>query len=519
MSITGGHVGFEPAARRSMRSDAVFHLFIAILSVVASVSAFAVWTPFGAAATFLLTLVLSIALPGCLPVVIACSFLYQNLVVAWFTPFVPDHNTFDALRGANFVILMTAFGIFLVASFQYRVRALTELRPWLLFSFALCGTVCFYFALGVVHGGPKDAVIYFRNTITPLACFHIAILAASLYPVDLRKAIFWLCVGAIVYGYLEQIFRMDFLSLFHGDLYIQRGLKAQIEAGVWEKRLRETGFVLRGLEDTMMTTFFNIKLLSDLLPPIFRNGGPNFHPISYAYGLSIMSTWLLFRGRWWLPIAAIPLLLVIGSKGATFMLIVALGARLMFRPGRAELTLMAVVVLSGVWTVAAIAFGATHGDYHVLGLIAGVREFLHNPLGQGLGIGGNLSSTSLNLDWDRAQGEGVASIPVESAIGVMLYQMGIGSIVFFSFLVALAVSARRQLLATGDPDFLFAFVTIVTITSNAVLQEEAFFSPLALGFCLLLVGVSFGTRWRAVAMTRGPLAQRGAVAPQPISRD
>ncbi|NEI73776.1 hypothetical protein GR212_29920 [Rhizobium lusitanum] len=517
MSVAGGQLGYGAPASSSLRSDAMFHLCIAILSVIASVSAFAVWTPFGVAATFVLTLVLSIAQPGCIPIVIACSFLYQNLVVAWFTPFVPDHNTFDALRGANFVILMTAYGAFAMASFQYRVRALTELRPWLIFSFVLCGTICFYFAVGVVHGGPKDAVIYFRNTITPLACFHIAILAASLYPVDLRKGIFWLCAGAIVYGYLEQIFRMDFLSLFHGDLYIHRGLKAQIEAGVWEKKLRETGFVLRGIEDTMMTTFFNTKLLSDLFPPIFRNGGPNFHPISYAYGLSIMSAWLLFRGRWLLPMAALPLLLVIGSKGATFMLIVALGARLIYRPARAELTLLAVVALAVVWTLAAIVFGATHGDYHVLGLIAGVREFMHNPFGQGLGIGGNLSSTSLNLDWDRAQDEGVASVPVESAVGVMLYQMGVGSIVFFSFLAALAVSARRQLIATGDPDFLFAFVAVVTIASNAVLQEEAFFSPLALGFCLLLVGISFGTRWRSLGISRGLLTHPGKPAPAPAS--
>ncbi|NTJ67969.1 hypothetical protein G6M50_21345 [Agrobacterium rhizogenes] len=513
MSITESHAGFGAGGMSALRSDAIFHLCIAILAVIASVSAFAVWTPFGVAATFALTLVLAIAQPGCIPIVIACSFLYQNLVVAWFTPFVPDHNTFDALRGANFVILMTAFVAFVMASFQYRVRALAELRPWLIFSFVLCGIITFYLALGAVHGGPKDAVIYFRNTITPLACFHIAILAASLYPVDLRKSILWLCAVAIIYGYLEQIFRMDFLSLFHGDLYIHRGLKAQIEAGVWEKKLRETGFVLRGIEDTMMTTFFNIKLFSDLFPPIFRNGGPNFHPISYAYGLSIMSAWLLFRGRWLLPITALPLLLVIGSKGATFMLLVAIGARLIYRPSRAELTLLAVVVLAAVWTAAAILFGATHGDYHVLGLIAGVREFLHNPLGQGLGIGGNLSSTSLNLDWDRAQDEGVASVPVESAVGVMLYQMGVGSFVFFGFLAALALSARRQLIATGDPDFLFAFVAVVTIASNAVLQEEAFFSPLALGFCLLLVGVSFGARWRSLSISRGLLSQSGEHMP------
>jgi hypothetical protein len=43
---------------------------------------------------------------------------------------------------------------------------------------------------------------------------------------------------------------------------------------------------------------------------------------------------------------------------------------------------------------------------------------------------------------------------------------------------------------------MFAFVGIVTISTNAVLQEEAFYSPLALGFCLLLVGTAFGTHWR-----------------------
>lgn len=508
MSITGTPIRQGATWLNALRSDALFYLYVAFLAIIAAVSAFAVWTPFGVAATFVLTLILSIALPAGIPVVIICAFLYQNLVVAWFTPFVPDDNTFDALRGANFVMLMTAFGVFLAASFQHRLRLVVELRPWLLFNFALCGVICFYFALGAVHGGPKDAVIYFRNTITPLACFHIAVLAASLYTVDLRKSMLWLCAGAILYGYLEQIFRMDFLSLFHGDLYIQRGLKEQIEAGVWEKALRETGFVLRGLEDTMMTTFFNTQFFSDLLPPVFRNGGPNFHPISYAYALSIMSAWLLFSGRWLLPIAALPLLMLIGSKGATFMLVVALGARLMYRPSRAGLTLAAVVALAVTWTVAATVYGATHGDYHVLGLIAGIREFLSNPLGQGLGLGGNLSSTSANLDWSRAQGEGAASIPVESAVGVMLYQMGIGSFVFFGFLAALAMAVRRQLVETGDLLFLFAFVVIVTISANAVLQEEAFFSPLALGFCLLLVGVSLGTHWREATAARGASRNR-----------
>lgn len=503
-STVGAHpaLAYSRRAFPQSRNEALLHVAVAMLTLIASVSSFAVSTKFGVGATFGLTLIVSNALPASVPIVVICSFLYQNLVVAWFTPFIPDNNAFDALRGANFVMLMTAYGVFLAASFQYRLRAIVELRPWLLASLFLCGLVCFYLALGAAHGGVKDAVIYFRNTITPIACFHIAIVAASLYRVDLRKSLLWLGAGIVVYGYCELTFTMDFLGLFHGDLYVERSIRRQIETGVWEKTLHETGFVLRSLKDVMMTNFFNTPLFKGILPDVFRIAGPNFHPISYAYALSLMAAWLLFKNRWLLPLAALPLLLIIGSKGATFTLLVALGVRFLHDRLGTRLTLAGVVLLAFTWVAAAIAYGATHGDYHVLGLIAGLRGFLSNPLGQGLGIGGNLSSTSLHLDWQRAQATGAASVPVESAVGVMLYQMGIGSLVFFGFLATLAVAAQRQLLRTGDPDFAFAFVAVVTISANAVLQEEAFYSPLALGFCLMLVGVAMGTQWRERTLQR-----------------
>lgn len=480
-------------------AEAAFHLLISVAMIIVSVAAFAVWTPLGFAAAALLTAILAITMTPAMPIVIACAFLFQNLVVAWFTPFVSDDATFDAMRGANFVILMTAFGLFGVAALQQRVWALPALRPWLHITFFLCLMIAFYLVLGALRGQPKDAIIYFRNTITPVACFHIALLAAAFYRIDMLRPITCLCAIAVGYGYLEQIFRMDFLTLFHGDLYVQRGLREQIEAGVWEKTLRETGFVLRGLEDTMTATFFNTAFFGDALPRVFRNGGPNFHPISYAYALSLCSAWLLFRGRWLLPLAAFPLLLVIGSKGAAFLFCLALIGRLLSRAGRPKLTLLAIVLLATAWTIAAIVYGARHGDYHVLGLFAGIRDFAGNPLGQGLGIGGNLSSASDNLDWNRAQGEGISAVPVESAVGVMLYQMGIGSLLFFVFLATIARSAGRLLMETRRPDFLFIFVAVTTISANAVLQEEAFFSPLALGFCMLMAGVSFGAQARESA--------------------
>lgn len=292
---------------------------------------------------------------------------------------------------------------------------------------------------------------------------------------------------------------MKFLSLFNGDLYIERDIRRQIESGQWEKTMHETGFVLRGLKDVMMTTFFNTPLFAHILPPVFRIGGPNFHSISYAYALAIVSAWLLFRGRWLLPLAALPLLLVIGSKGAMFLLLLALGVRFAYNRLGPRPTFAAVLALSAGWLAAAIAYGATHGDYHVLGFLAGLHDFLRAPQGQGLGIGGNLSSTSFNLNWERAQATGATSVPVESAIGVMLYQMGAGSLVFLGFLAALARYCGRLALKTAEPDFVFAFVAIVAMSANAVLQEEAFYSPLALGLTLLLVGAALGTHWREAA--------------------
>ena len=482
--------------------EALLHAAVAIVIVIASVSAFAVSTVFGIAATFVITLIAAIVLPAGVPFLIATSFLFQNAVIAWYTPLIADNTTFDAMRGANFVILMTAFAAFLAASFQARVRVIAPLRAWLVAAIALTGVVTIYLGLGMVRGVPQDAIVYFRNTITPIACFYVAITAASIYRVDLGRTVLWLGTAAIIYGYCELFFTMDFLGLFHGDEYIQRTIWRQIQTGVWEKALQQTGFVLRGLEDVMTTNVFNLPILADVFPKVFRVGGPNFHSIAFAYALSVMSIWLLFNKRRLLPLAALPLLLVIGSKGAMMMLLMAIFVRMFMPLIGVRLTLLLMVIGAIAWVAAAIAFGIGSGDYHVLGLFAGLREFVANPFGQGLGFGGNLSSTSVNINWDLAQAEGAAGTPMESALGVMLYQMGIGSFVFLGFLGVLVRTAWRAFRDSGKLAILFLFVSVVAISANAVLQEEAYFSPLALGFCLLLGGVSLGSHWNAGLRSR-----------------
>jgi hypothetical protein len=488
-------------------AEALLHAALAVIVVIVAVSSFAVSTVFGIAATFVLTGFVAVLFPAAIPFLIACAFLCQNTVVAWYSPMIPDNVTFDAMRGANFVILMTAFAAFLAASFQARARAIGALRPWLIGGILLCVVVTFYLGLGAVHGEPKDAIVYFRNIITPVACFYVAIVSASLYRVDLQKLIPWLAGFAIVYGYCELTFAMDFLSLFHGDQYIERDIWRQIQTGVWERALQETGFVLRNLQDVMMTDVFNLPALSGIFPKVFRIGGPTFHSISFAYALSIVSVWLLFNKRWLLPLAALPLLLVIGSKGAMVMLLLALFVRVMSPLIGVRLALLLMTLASAAWIIGSIFFGMRSGDYHVLGLFAGIRDFLHNPLGIGLGFGGNLSSTSVNINWEQSQAAGAADTPMESAIGVMIYQMGIGSLAYLGFLFAVARTSWRTFRATGDSSQLFLYVATVAISGNAVLQEEAYFSPLALGLCLLLGGVSLGSHWNPSLRARDEIAE------------
>lgn len=475
-------------------AEALVQFAVAIAAVILSVSAFAVSTVFGIAATFVMTLVLAVAIPAMIPLLVATSFVLQNAVVAWYTPYITDIPTFDAMRSSNFIIVATALLAFLGAAFQAHIRGIQPLRRWIIAGIGLCVLITVYLGLGAIAGDPRDAVVYFRNIITPVGCFYIAVIAASVYRVDLSRTLVWLTALAIAYGYCEFFFRMDFLGLFNGDTYIERNLWNQILNGTWEKTLEETGFVLRGIDDVMMTNFFNLSIF-DELPKIFRVGGPSFHPIAFAYLVSIVSAWLIFQRRWLLPLLALPLLIIIGSKGAMVLLLLAVCARLGSSLFGIRPALLLTMLGGLLWVGASIVFGMNNGDYHVLGFFAGLRDFAHGPQGMGLGIGGNLSSSALTINWELAQESGAAGTPMESAVGVLLYQMGVAAFAVFAFVGAIGWTAYTAWRRSGDYAILWLVVAIVVISANAVLQEEAYFSPLALGLALLIGGVGLGTMW------------------------
>jgi len=109
-----------------------------------------------------------------------------------------------------------------------------------------------------------------------------------------------------------------------------------------------------------------------------------------------------------------------------------------------------------------------------------VHGFVSNPLGHGLGVGGNLSaSTSLRAsDWEKFQHAASADFALESAVGVLLYQMGIAALavigVFFVLLKMAPFGRRvpRYGIVPRRSDIMF--IALMAIAANGIFQEEAY---------------------------------------------
>jgi hypothetical protein len=135
-------------------------------------------------------------------------------------------------------------------------------------------------------------------------------------------------------------------------------------------------------------------------------------------------------------------------------------------------------------------------DYHVIGLIGGLRGFLKNPLGHGIGSGGNLSLDMTTIDWNRSQNLGSTDVAVESAVGVLLYQMGVFGLVLLGLIGWIAIKLWRRYLDTRERVCAVAALGLLAITVNGIFQEEALFAPLALGLLLAFSGLLLGRAYR-----------------------
>jgi hypothetical protein len=451
----------------------------------------------GITACVVLALLLANFAAPAVPIALIFSYLFQNLFVALVSPAIDDINQFNAIRAYNFILtavtwIVAAWTFWTArARFDRRFRALMDVTTVALAAIGV------YFVLGLI-ANPGGAIIYLRNIVAPFLLLQTFAVIAYRHRISMSWALIAIATLTLLYGYLELLAHDSLLSLVNGDTYLNWKIKESYEAGVFLRDLHETGRVLRSYLDTLVIDFLNTPLFRDLGLSVYRLTGPNFHFISFAYALAFFSVVWAALGSWWYVILALPLLLVVGSKGALIVtvLVTPAIAALPYLRGRVPLWMFMAVL--AIYATAGIVAGVRMQDYHVIGFVSGVASLLGNPIGHGIGVGGNLVVEVATIDWNRSQHLGQMDQVMESAVGVLFYQMGIFALVPLATLVWLAVKLWGLYMASRDRLFAAGAFALLTITVNGIFQEEALFSPLALGVVVALAGLLLGRAYRAV---------------------
>ncbi|WP_314949043.1 hypothetical protein [Bradyrhizobium cosmicum] len=444
----------------------------------------------------LIAIAIVVAVPTYAPAVAIFVLLFQNLFVSILSPLISAPSDLDFIKGYNFLVCsvmwLSTFGLYVFGQ-RNRSAETNQIMRW---GVATLAVVALYFAIGFVQNG-QAASVYLRNIVLPLFLFQLSLLTAATYEVRATPFLVTLAVVLILCGYVEFAFRDVWLAITNGYTFWGFDELKATHSGVWEAEMRATGNVPVDLKDRFSFDFLNTPLLEGFgLSKILRIHGPNMSAISFGYGIAFSGLFLFSVGRPFLGLAALPLLIVCSVKGALITVIFVIAAWISTRLLGAVVTLLLGLAGLMVFAVAAIYVGLQIGDYHVIGLMGGLNGFLEKPLGRGLGIGGNLSDSYFSIDWGAAQAAGTIDGAVESAVGVLIYQMGIAALMPLGFYFAMALKAWRLYASSGFLTQGLAGFGVMVVLLNGMFQEEALFAPPALGLMLSLTGLVIGNQIR-----------------------
>jgi hypothetical protein len=458
---------------------------------------------FGIAITVVLGLMAVGRAAPAVPVALVFAWVFQNLFVAFVSPHITTLDDFNKIRAYNFLFTAVVWVAIIVGFWISRSDHDRRLCKLIDLTTAVLILIGVYFLIGFTHN-PSSAASYLRNIATPFFMFQIIAIISYRHQVSVTRALMVITAIVIGYGYLEFFAHKALFPLINGDDYLRLRMTNEIESGYWLKEMQRTGFVIRSYLDTMVVEFLNTPLLGNLGLSFYRLVGPNFHPISFAYTLAVLSIFLAATGSLWFALLSFPLLLIVGSKGAlvfTLLLLLALALSRWLSP---RLLLWSYVAMLLVYTVATILLGIWAQDYHVIGFIGGIKGFLAQPWGRGIGVGGNLSLNMTGIDWDRSQELGYTDVAVESAVGVILYQMGVFGLAVLGSIVWIAMRLWTLYVRSRERIFAIAAFALLTITVNGIFQEEALFSPLAFGLIIAFAGLLIGRSYRTPAQSMRP---------------
>ncbi|MGD0103907.1 MAG: cellulase family glycosylhydrolase [Rhodopila sp.] len=412
--------------------------------------------------------------------------LYQNVIIS-ISDTDMDHITYSALQGTNFIVLMvmgTLAGLRLLQQrSQHRAIFVSVIVA---LSFAVVYTL-----YGMASAGTTAAMIYFRSITGTAFAAVVGLDVGRVWSFrTISLGLIYASVISLMLSLIEYFFPIDYYTMINGVRYLQ--LK------YWNAPRPDTFYTPQDIVRQFTSVFFNISGSShdEYGFDNFRFGGTIMNPISNAYILGVLSvvTVALKRSVWLLLL--VPMLALPGVKGAVILLLVSLTLYwfwIMVRDRR--LLAIVAVCLSVCYIGEGIYFGLERGDYHVLGFLGGVRSLVHTPIGHGIGVGGNQSPKAANTKLANESDYANLDFAIESAVGVLMYQMGVASAAILGVFVTLLCKAPLGL-SQASPlprrsDIMFFALGMIAL--NGVFQEEAY-APYAAGLIMLLASVLVGNQ-------------------------
>ena len=432
------------------------------------------------------------------------SLFLQNAFIALAAPHIVTSNPFRMLQATSVLSIFLTGALCVPAWARSRKtlppESMALLRPML----GVFIVVAAYTLIGAIKAPMPSVLLYVRFYIAGVLMLAIGIVfGARMRTSFATNMIRVLAVALVAWGLVEFFFPRWMYDVFNFADYLR--LK-YVNSGEGES--------FSSVSDAISyssRSYLNLSGMMGLDITLLRPNGPNFHPITYAYCTAFCCLMSFVYRNYILAVAAFILLVLIGAKGP---LIIALGTLMLYgyyvATRKARLLMTALVLAMGAYVALGVAYGVMTRDYHVIGLIGGMKGFLGNPLGHGIGVGGNLSSDlqkATLTDFQAFQNFG-ADFGFESSIGVMIYQLGIAAAVFLLFCRRVWTAVWNAALSFRDePRLMIVPIALLFVFTNGFFQEEAF-SPAGWGVWLLVGGLLIARRWKE----KGSATVAGAAA-------
>lgn len=435
------------------------------------------------------------------PLIVLIPNIFQNTFAALLSWHVEEYADIEVIKSYSFLTTVICW-LYLAVAFAQAPSAYSPfIRKLIYASIALLGVVGVYFVLGLAVN-PRNATVYLRNIGLPIFLFQIFLLIGAKHRINLPSMLAIILVAVGICGYIE-LFALDgWLTMTNGWRYLTLFSAKRLVNLDEIRRAAQEGRVVTNVLDYTKSELFNTSLTRSLDLHVQRLQGPGFNTISFAYLLSSLIALLAIHRRVALSLFAMPLLLATSAKGPLVFTILCVAFAWLARRSTSNFPVKALAAFLVLYAAIVIKVGSGSGDYHVLGLLGGLNGFFKMPIGHTLGDGGNLSIVDFGaLKWDEFQAAGAANVAVESAFGVLLYQLGVAAAAWFAFYFWVASVGWRLYKETRAPALSFVTSGIMVSVANGLFQEEAYFVPFSLAFVMGYCGLILGATDRAVLMT------------------